>query len=87
MTTAFSMIMHGRPLSAFKAQPAGAVLCLASVGLLILSIHVSVSGRMISINWERIGSVRLMLALGLLILGGWAFKIAHGLITGTLPAS
>jgi hypothetical protein len=87
MTTAFSMIMHGRPFSALKAQPAGAILCVATVGLLAFSLYVAISGRIVSLNWERIGPVRIMIALGLLILGGWAFKIAHGLITGTLPAN
>lgn len=86
MTTAFSLIVHGRPGSAFKAQPAGAVLCLGTMGLLVFSLSVVISGKMVAVNWDRIGPVRFTLAVGVLILGGWGFKIAHGLITGTLPA-
>lgn len=85
MTTAFSFMMHGHPWLAFKVQPAGAVLCVAAIVLLGFSVYVVVSGRIVSVNWNRVGPVRLMLGFGLLILGSWGFKIAYGLITGTLP--
>ncbi|MBN2560736.1 MAG: DUF2752 domain-containing protein [Phycisphaerae bacterium] len=85
MTTAFSFIMHGHPWLAFKSQPAGAVLCVATIGLLVLALYVVVRGRVVCVNWDRIGPVRVSVGVGLLILGGWGFKIAHGLITGTLP--
>ncbi len=86
MTTSFSLLMHGRPLDALRAQPAGAVMCIGTIAMFLLSVYVVVSGRVVSINWYRVGPVRLMVGLGLLILGGWAFKIALGLITGELPA-
>src|SRR5262245_26391128 len=44
MTSSFSLIMHGRPLAALVAQPAGALLCLASMALLILSVQTVCTG-------------------------------------------
>lgn len=85
MTTAFAWVMHGHPLTALIVQPAGAIFCLATIGLLFFSLYVACFGSLVSVNWSRIGPVKLMLAVGLLILGGWAFKIAHGLLTGRLP--
>jgi hypothetical protein len=85
MTTSFAHMMHGHPLAAFKVQPAGAILCLLTAGTCVFGLYVAVSGNLATLNWNRIGPVRLMLAFGLLILGGWAFKIAHGLLTGELP--
>ena len=85
MTTAFSNVVRGRFIAAFLAQPAGMVFCLATMGIFLFSLYVSISGWTIWINWDRI-STRLMLGLGLLIAAGWGFKIAYGLLTGILPA-
>ncbi|MFH1418327.1 MAG: DUF2752 domain-containing protein [Planctomycetota bacterium] len=85
MTTAFAEMVHGHPYASFIAQPAGAVFCLATIGMAVFGLWVAVSGNMVSVNWERIGPTRFMLGLGFLILGGWVFKLAHGLITGKLP--
>jgi len=85
MTTAFALVMHGHPWLAVLTQPAGAVLCLATAVLLVLATRTAVTGRGLRVNWDRLGPTRLALAFGLLILGGWAFKIAHGLLTGGLP--
>jgi hypothetical protein len=85
MTTAFSLVMHGHPWLAARVQPAGAVLCLGTILLLGLAVYVSVSGRGPRVNWDRLGPTRVALAFALLLIGGWAFKMAHGLLTGTLP--
>jgi hypothetical protein len=85
MTTAFSLLMHGHPWLAVKAQPLGAVLCLGTMLLLPLAVYFSVSGRTTHMDWDRLGPTRVALTLVLLFLGGWAFKIAYGLLTGTLP--
>ena len=69
MTTSFSSVMHGDFVSAFKAQPAGAVLCMGAVALLVFASYVVFSGRVMAVNWDRLGPVRLMLGLGFLILG------------------
>ncbi|MFQ5425198.1 MAG: DUF2752 domain-containing protein [Phycisphaerae bacterium] len=86
MTTSFSLMMHGHPLAAVIAQPAGAVLCLAAVAGMITAMIIAVSGRVPRVNWDRIGPVRLVMGVGILLMGGWGFKIAHGLLTGALPA-
>lgn len=84
MTTSFSLTVRGRLYSAVVAQPAGFVLCLSAMGLVGYGAYVSIRGRAIWINWDRI-STRLVISLAFLILGGWGFKMAHGLIVGTLP--
>jgi hypothetical protein len=86
MTTSFALMMHGRPYAAIIAQPAGALLCLATLVAAIVSGAIATTGRARSVNWNRIGPVRLALSLAFVFLGGWAFKIVHGLLAGTLPA-
>lgn len=72
-------------MAAFLAQPAGFILCLATIGTMVYSLYVAATGSMIWVNWDRIG-LRLMLGFGLLLIGGWMFKLVHGLLTGALPA-
>ena len=86
MTTSFSLMMHGRPLSAFVAQPAGATLCLGAMIGFVLAVHAAATGRVIQVDWERIGAVRLMLGFALFVVGGWGLKMAIGFATGQLPA-
>lgn len=85
MTTAFAYAVRGRWVRAFQAQPAGLVLALASVGGLLLSIRAVVLGRWPA--WLRDDRIvfRLFIGLLLLLLGGWGFKLAAGLLGGTLP--
>jgi len=85
MTTAFSLMMHGRPFAGFVAQPAGALLCVGTILLLAASLHTAARGFLVTLNWDRIGPVRFMLSLGFMLLAGWGFKIVHGLMTGELP--
>ncbi len=86
MTTSFSLLMHGRPIDAFIAQPAGATLCLGAMIGLMLAAHAAATGRVIQVDWDRIGPVRLMLGFALLVVGGWGLKMAIGFATGQLPA-
>lgn len=86
MTTSFSNVVRGRLITAFFAQPAGMVLCFLTIGTLVYSLYVSLTGWRVWVHWDRIG-VRFLLVIGLLMMGGWAFKLAHGLLTGTLPAN
>jgi hypothetical protein len=85
MTTAFALMMHGHPLAAFLTQPAGAVFCLATVALLVYALSVAASGWLLPLNWAWIGPIRFMLAIAMLILAAWAFKMASGLLSGELP--
>ncbi len=84
MTTSFADTVRGRLHDAFMAQPAGLVLCLATMATFVYALCVAATGIAVSVKWDRI-SVRLALGLAFLILSGWAFKIAYGLLTGTLP--
>lgn len=86
MTTAFAFMMHGRPAAAFVAQPAGAALCLTAIAAVFMAGYVVMTGKAVRINWDRVEPVRLTLGLAFFFLGGWGFKIAYGLLTGTLPA-
>ncbi len=84
MTTSFSNVVRGRLIAAFLAQPAGMVLCIATIILFAYGVYVAVAGWTIDVNWDRIG-MRLIVGLGFLILAGWGFKIAYGMLTGVLP--
>ena len=86
MTTSFSLMMHGRPVDAIVAQPAGALLSLGAMIGVILACQTAATGRVIQVDWDRLGPVRVMLGFGLLIVGGWAVKLALGFATGRLPA-
>ncbi len=85
MTTSFAHMMHLQPLAAFKVQPAGAIFCLATIVVFWYSIYIVAVGRAVRINWYRIGPVRFMLAIGFILLAGWGYKLAYGLLTGQLP--
>ncbi len=84
MTTAFACTVRGRFIAAFLSHPGGLVLCLLAAAGMAYGFSVAASGRRVWIHWDRIG-VRLMLGLGLLILLGWGFKMAYGMIVGALP--
>lgn len=86
MTTSFSLLMHGRPIDAFIAQPAGATLCFGAMIGFMLAVHAAATGRVIQVDWDRIGPVRLMLGFALLVVGGWGLKMVIGFATGRLPA-
>lgn len=85
MTTSFSYLMHGQPLASLKAQPAGFLLCVATAALMVASLLAALRGEIVTINWERIGAVRLSLTVGFVLVGGWAIKLAMGFATGAYP--
>jgi len=85
MTTAFAHTVRGELLSAFHAQPAGFALALATILAACVSLGVAVTGKVWAVNWYRISPTRVTLAVVLLVLGGWVYKLAVGVISGTLP--
>lgn len=85
MTTSFAHLMHGHLIASFVAQPAGMLLCIATMATLLIATTIAIRGRAPVVYWERIGSVRIALTFAFIFLGGWAFKVAHGLLAGTLP--
>ncbi len=84
MTTAYSLFVRGRWIDSFVTQPAGMILAALTAALMVLAARVAIAGRMAYVDWDR-ASVRLMTGLGILILFGWGFVMAHGLSLGTLP--
>ena len=85
MTTAFSHMMHGHPLAAFVSQPAGGLICLATIVTMLVALQIALTGRAPIIYWHRFAPVPVALSLSLFFIGGWAFKVVHGVLAGTLP--
>ena len=85
MTTAFAHAARGALFSAFHAQPAGLALALAAAGAAVGSLCVLVSGKIWVVNWYRVDPTRLTLGLVAILLSGWMYKLAAGVMTGTLP--
>jgi len=85
MTTAFAYTVRGRLPQAFWAQPSGFALALATMALAAAALWVLLTGRWPPIRAPLLTPYRLLTILLVLFLGGWAFKLAAGLLTGTLP--
>ena len=85
MTTAFAHTVRGELVSAFRAQPAGFVLALATILAASVSLGVVVTGKVWVVNWYRMSPIRITLSVILVVAGGWVYKIAAGLLEGTLP--
>ena len=85
MTTAFAHTVRGQWLAAFHSHPAGFSLALLTIIAGAVSLGVVVTGKVWMINWYRVSPVRVTVGAVLLVLGGWAYKLAVGLAFGTLP--
>ncbi|MGE0479012.1 MAG: DUF2752 domain-containing protein [Phycisphaerae bacterium] len=85
MTTAFSFTVRGRFLAAAWAQPAGFSLALMTVALAVGAAFALVAGRVPRLRWPLLTPYRVFWILLLLLVGGWAFKLAAGLLAGELP--
>ena len=85
MTTAFSNSVRGRLGAAFRANPAGLVLALSTMVCAAVSLGVVLTGRVWVINWYRLPPTRLIIAVLVLILGGWTYKLLTGVLSGALP--
>lgn len=85
MTTAFAFTVRGRFFSAAGAQPAGFALALATLALAAGAAFALVAGRVPRLRWPLLTPYRVFWVLLLLLVGGWAFKLAAGLLTGELP--
>lgn len=85
MTTAFAHTVRGELRSAFRAQPAGLALALTCVFAASVSLGVAVTGKVWAVNWYRVSPTRVTLGVVLFLLSGWIYKLAAGVISGTLP--
>lgn len=80
MTTAFSLLAHGHPFSAFRTQPAGCALAIGVVFAVILGLRAALLGRLPAIRWEWLGTNTGLMTIGLAFFGAWAWKIADYLL-------
>ncbi len=87
MTTAFAHTVRGELGSAFRAQPAGLVLALATLLAASVSLGVMLTGNVWLVNWYRLSPVRVTLLLLAVVLSGWAYKVTVGVISGVLPVT
>lgn len=85
MTTAFSMTVRFRWLSALYAQPGGFILALATIAAGVLSLQSLITGRVPVICLTWLTPYRLFFALLVLLVGGWGCKLLFGLLDGSLP--
>ncbi|MBU0637560.1 MAG: DUF2752 domain-containing protein [Planctomycetes bacterium] len=85
MTTAFAHTVRGQWWRAFWAQPTGFVLALGTAAAVVGGMWVLLAGRWPRWNLFFVTPYRLFLGLLILLLGGWGFKLAVGLLDGTLP--
>ena len=85
MTTSVAHAVRGELISSFHAQPAGLVFAAACVLAVALSLGVVATGNVWVVNWYRVSPGRVVLFVVLLFLGGWAYKVVAGLLTGALP--
>ena len=85
MTTAFAHTVRGELWAAFNAHPGGFAFGLATIIALSVSLSVLITGKVWRVNWYRVSPARVTLAIALIWLGGWGYKLAVGLISGKLP--
>lgn len=85
MTTAFAHTVRGQLIRAFWAQPTGMILALATIAATLVSAVVLVTGRPPRWPTRYVTPFAVFFTLLALLLGGWAFKLAVGLLDGSLP--
>lgn len=83
LTTSTSALMHAEFRGAFLAHPMGYVVVAGAAAVGLLGLAELLSGRD-ALRLLRPGAWWAVVAL-VGLLGGWGFKIAHGLATGALP--
>lgn len=80
MTTAFSLMAHGRPIAAFRAQPAGALLFVITLASMLAGWRAAWTGRLPRINWDWLGTGTGLAMLGVVFFGAWAWTITVHLL-------
>jgi len=85
MTTAFAHPVRGQVASAIAAQPGGFILALATALVGFGALGVLVRGRLAGLRPRWLTPFALFTSLRGVLIGGWAIKLAIGLLTHTLP--
>ncbi|MCA9250052.1 MAG: DUF2752 domain-containing protein [Phycisphaerales bacterium] len=75
MTTSFALMVRGRVIQSFTTQPLGAMLALATFGVLLLGIRALFTGRSWRINTYRCTPLRIICGGVLITLAAWGYKI------------
>ena len=75
MTTAFSYAAHGRILTAFITQPAGALLAILTAAMGIVSAYAMVRGIALGGVLGGLWTPKIVWLGGLVVLGAWVYKI------------
>jgi hypothetical protein len=85
MTTSFAYFVRGQWLMSMYAQPMGFALALGTAVTLLTSLTVLVRGRWPRVQVLWLTPYRVFLALLVLFVASWIFKIVSGLADGSLP--
>ena len=75
MTTAFAHTVRGNLLTAFKTQPFGFFLALATMFGALWSLQALLTGRCWRINWFRIRPGIFSVVVVILLLAAWGYKV------------
>ncbi len=75
MTTAFAWMMHGQPVRAFEAQPAGVAVFLSALALWLYLPLAWVRRRPVAHLLDLRATLPVVMALNALILGVWVWRL------------
>lgn len=84
MTTSVAFAARGQLASSFRAQPAGLILSLGMLAVIIGSTATMLTGQTWKKPRSNSPSLWVAMVIGIVILG-WLMKIGLGLADGTLP--
>lgn len=79
MTTSFALAADGKLISAFQAQPFGALLAVAAAVTLLLTAYAAVSGLNLVPLLGLVFNTPVLVTLGALLIAGWGYKLVLGL--------
>jgi hypothetical protein len=85
MTTAYACLVRGRLFEAVRASAFGSILAAGTAALAVLGLACAVTGWYPNLNWYRVDAVKVVYFAALFLVASWAFKIAWGLLDGSLP--
>ncbi|QOJ13113.1 MAG: DUF2752 domain-containing protein [Planctomycetia bacterium] len=86
MTTAFSHAVRGSLALAWTCQPAGLLMALGAMAALPLGLWSLMTGRPPERVLRILTPLRLFFLITGVFLGGWAYKLVAGLLSGAWPA-
>lgn len=86
MTTAFAYAVRGHPIESIRSQPAGFLLTLATAVAGILAAGAVMTGQYPAVNWYRVNPTHFVWWVATALVASWGFKIAVGLLDGSIPA-